>query len=331
MFGIGRISKKVTLWTVIGAVPMIALVLLRGNVGTDTPIYISIIEVYRDNPIDPPQLFEPLFELVLINISLLPIPSWAVLALVSLSTTVLFIRGWIRIEPTLVIFTGVYAQFFVDMTMNGIRYGLAFALIVFGSRFLLEKKMYFFWTFVLAATFVQVSSALLAVLLYFLHEQRWRTVFYTIALVGLVGMSFSDRLLIKIVAYQLEHIPSGLSGLMPLTAIWLTLGVWITDTNARRQATLKIIGLAAISIAFYLLAQVTYAGLRFLQLTLFLSALTFACHLKGSHIRMRHRTAILLIAIGLFLGVMKLRHYSESIDGAQAQFIPYKFYWEDYQ
>ncbi len=330
MFAAGCLLRKPVGWTIIGATPMIFLVLMRGNVGTDTPYYISAIDQIRSSGSNSTEIFEPLFQWILATLGLLPLPSWMILAFVSLSTTLLFFKGWVRIEPSLIVFAGVYSQFFVDMTMNGIRYGLAFSLIVFGSRFLLARKLYIFWAFVLVATFIQISSALLAVLLYFLHLQRWRTVLYGVTLGCLVGLNFSDRLLLKLVAYELESIPGAFSGFMPLASIWLILAIWSLDSHARKKAATKIIGLAIISVAFYGVAQITYAGLRFLQLTLFLSALTLVCHLNVNRMKLHYRSVVFLIVVGMFFGFMKLRHYNVTIDTAPAQYIPYKFYWEDY-
>lgn len=313
--------------TAIGILPMAAVVLLRGNIGTDTPSYISAIELIRDSGADSLQLFEPLFEWLLTTLAILPIPAWGILALVSMLTIFLLVIGWIRIEPSLVMFTWIYAQFFVDMTMNGIRYGLAFSLVVFGSRFLVEKRFFFFWIFVVSATFIQISGALLGVLLYFLHEQRWRSTIYATVVAILVGVSFSERLLLKILAYESEMIPGQFSGVVPLVATFLILAIWISDPNARRRALAKVISLSIMSFLFYGVSQMTYAGLRFQLLVLFLSILTFVCHVFSFKIKLYSRSVIALILIGMLLGAMKLRHFDEG--GDAGNFIPYKFFWEE--
>ncbi len=308
---------------------MIVFALLRGNIGTDTPSYITAIEILRDNGKDALNLFEPLFEWLLNNLAQLPIPAWSVLALISLLTTVLFIFGWVRIEPSLVVFTGVYAQFFVDMTMNGIRYGLAFALIVFASRFLLDKRFNLFWGIALAAAFIQISSVLLTTLLFLLHERRWRSIIYTAGIVCLIAVSFNERLLFKLAIYELEKSPNSFSGILPLISTFSILLFWIFDSGARYRATIAILSLTSLAIAAYVLTQITYAGLRFQLLLQFLTALVFTCHLHVRNIQLKRRSVFGLIIIGILLGGMKLRHFSADVEDAAANYIPYKFFWEE--
>ena len=329
MFGFGRIVRQPTAWFFIGTLPMIALALLRGNVGVDTPNYIGAIEVLREVDGNSYQLFEPLFQWLLSTIGLLPVPAWVVLAIISLTTTTLLIYGWLRVEPSLIIFSGIYAQFFVDMTMNGIRYGLAFSLIVFGANYLLSKRFHVFWIFVLAATFIQFTSAVLGVMLYLLHERRWRALAYAVFFGWLVAISFSDHLLLKIAANELEQIPGALSGVVPLAATWMVLLVWRGDANAKQEALTKIYGIAVLSLVCYGITQLTYAGLRMQQLVLFLTSLTLACHLRGHSISLRRHSVIGLLVIGMVLGTLKLRNFSQSNEDALALFIPYKFIWEE--
>jgi len=331
MFGFGRIVRQPLTWFIIGTLPMIALALLRGNVGVDTPNYIGAIEVLRQTGGESLQLFEPLFQWLLIALGQLPVPAWVVLAMVSLGTTLLLLIGWTRLEPSLIIFSGIYAQFFVDMTMNGIRYGLAFSLIVFGAKFLLSRKFHVFWVFVLAATFIQFTSAVLGVLLYLLHERRWRALGYAGFFGWLVAISFSDHLLLKIAANELEQIPGALSGVVPLAATWMVLFVWRADAHARQQAHMKIYGLALLSVVCYGITQLTYAGLRMQQLVLFLTSLTLACHLHSGAITLRRNSVIALLIIGMLLGTLKLRNFAQSSEDALALFIPYKFIWEERQ
>lgn len=328
MYGLGRITRQQAAWFVVGTIPTVLLVVLRGTVGVDTPNYLGAIDLLRDAD-ESLQLFEPLFEAFIRMLVQLPIASWAVLALVSLTTTVLLLSGWIRIEPRLVIFTSVFTQFFVDMTMNGIRYGLAFAAIVVGANFLLSKRMHLFWGCVIAATMIQLTSGLLGVLLYVLHEGRFRALVYAVLFGALVMLGFSDHLLLKIAANELEQSPSALSGIVPLLATWSVLWTWAADRQAYQGANRKVWGLFALSLLSYGVTQVTYAGLRTQLLIVFLTSLAFACHLRANNLHLLRRTVTILIAISVIFGALKLRNFAHVAEDAKAPFIPYKFIWEE--
>lgn len=328
MFGLGRIirSQRVALF-IVGTLPAVLLVLLRGSVGTDTPMYLQSIDMLRDAG-EPLELFEPLFERLILVTSRIPVDASVVLASFSLAITVLLFVGWLRIEPALILFTGVFSQFFFDMTMNGIRYGLAFSLVVVAATMLLQKQFYRYWLLIAAASLIQLSGGLLGVLLYILHENKWRALVYASLFAAGVLASFSDDLLLKLLANEALQSPGVLSGVAPLLTSTGLLLVWLLDRQVRTNARLKITLLLALTLSTYSVAQVTYAGLRLQQLVLFLISLCFACHLRGYHLRVSKASAGSIILVGVLCGILRLRNFADPGDEAEAPFIPYKFFWE---
>lgn len=327
MYAVGLCISRPGLGAALGALPMLTLALLRGQVGVDTPNYVGAVELLRDLG-EPIELFEPLFERLLLLLSYLPIPPLAVLAIVSTMTALVLMRSWWRLEPAMALFSGVFAMFFVDMTMNGLRYGLAFALVVASACLLVTGRRTGFWLLVGTASMIQISSGLMGLLLFLLHEFRWRAVIYSGLFGFVVLISFSDYLLLKLLANEVLEKPGALSGLSSLGYIGLVLVIWSTDPQARKGASGKILTLLLISAMSYGLTQISYAGLRVQLLVAFLANLAFACHLRQQGKKMARNTIIALIVTGMLFGGLRLRNIAQSEEGVEAPFVPYKFFWE---
>ena len=327
MFGLGLRAGRPGLGAALGALPLLGLALLRGQVGVDTPNYISAVEVLRDAG-EPLEMFEPLFERLLLLLARLPIDPLAVLALVSLLTAVLLLRSWWLVERDMVLFTGIFAVFFVDMTMNGLRYGLAFALVTLAASLLVRGHRLAFWLVVAAASQTQISSGLIGIVLFLFQDFRWRS-FALASLFGVIVIAgFSDYLLLKLVANEVLQKPGALSGLSSLGFIGALLLVWAADGKLREAAVGKIVVLLLLAALTYAVALMSYAGLRLQALVAFLTVLSLACHMYAHRLRPGRRTVVALVAVGIVFGALKLRNLAQSDADAEAPFVPYKFFWE---
>jgi hypothetical protein len=327
MFGLGYRVGRPSLGVALGSLPLLALALLRGQVGGDTPNYVSAVEVLRDAG-EPLEMFEPLFERLLLALAQLPVDPMAVLALVSLLTAVLLLRGWWLVERDMVLFSGIFAVFFIDMTMNGLRYGLAFALIALAASLLVRGHRFFFWVIVAAASMIQISSGLIGIVLFLFQDFRGRSFVLVGLFAAAIAATFSDYLLLKLVANEVLQKPGALSGLSSLGMIGALLLVWGTDRNLRGGAAGKIVVLVLLALIGYGVAQISYAGLRLQALVAFLTALALACHMHTHGLRPGRRTVVALFVVGVLFGALKLRNIAQSDADAEAPFIPYKFFWE---
>lgn len=327
MFGVGKYLRRPNAYIVIGALPMIVLALLRGTVGVDTPNYQNAIDLLREQG-TALHMFEPLFEQILLWLICLPVNTMTVLALITLATTIILFVAWLRLELHPLIFTVVIAQFYVDMTMNGIRYGLAFSIISLAAVMLVSGRKLRFWALVVIASLIHLTSGLLGILLYIVHELRWRALAYAIPFVFLVVVSFSDYVLFKIVANEGLQKPEAFSGLAPLGLTWCLLLAWISDRGIRRYALGKLLLLLLLSLLTYGIAQLTFAGLRLQLLVVFLTCLLLACHQRHYGMEITRRTTIIILLIGILFGALKLRNFAQTDESSDAPFVPYKFYWE---
>src|SRR3546814_16327300 len=72
----------------------------------------------------------------------------------------------------LLMMTIVLPYFLFDMTMNGLRYGLAFSIVALGAAGLARGRLYLFLLCAVIASSIQVTAALLAFCLWTRSEER---------------------------------------------------------------------------------------------------------------------------------------------------------------
>lgn len=330
---IGQVAKRSVLYSAIGLLGLIALVSFRGNVGTDTPYYVSGIDLIRNRGADSIQIFEPGFQIFLSFLSYFPLSPWAILGLIAFASSSILFFGWSRIEPPLSIFSVIVCYFFYDMTMNGVRYGLSFALVVLASSFLVRRQQRLFFLIGSIAVSIQISSILLAALVYFCVERKLRSLIYVFLGASILLFFFYDRLVEKSGFYESQYSPSILSGLVPLAGTSLVLLIWYfenlrqTLVNRFRGWFFSLIFVAAV--LCFIVSQYSYAGLRLQQLILFGALLSFACirYLRSGARYVRYDWG--LYGIAFLLGLARLRSLTEIVPGAPANFLPYVFFWNE--
>lgn len=312
---------------IVGMLPMIALALLRGNVGVDTAFYLFQIRSLLAARQLLGQL-EPLFEATALLFGGITNDARTILALFGLLCTAALIVAGLRLERKPWIFAlAIVPQFYFDMTMNGIRYGISFSLVYLAASFLVLGKRKIYWLVVATATLFQLSGGAMALLLYALVERRWRAIVYGGIGAMIIAVVFRDYLLLKMEAYAFIQIASGTAGLVPLSVCLLTLLLWVVTPALRRDASIMIFTLLALSLMAFFISRFTYAGLRFLELLTFLIFVALACHLRLNNIRLRAPVITMLCLIGVIGFAFKLRNF-QSGEYLESPFIPYHFYWE---
>lgn len=312
----------------IGMLPMIAVALLRGNVGTDTAYYLSQIRVVSAAG----QLtgtFEPLFDAIILAFSGFFDDPRLVLALFGALTTFVLVAGGLRLERKPWIFAlAILPQFYFDMTMNGIRYGLAFSFVYLAATYLVQGRHMRYWLLIAIATSFQLSGGALGLMLYALIERRWRAMIYCGVIAVIVMVVFRDYLAYKMEAYSSLEAESGTAGLGPLVISLMTLAFWMTRGSLRRGTELMVATLFLLTVFSFALSRFTYAGIRLQQLIVFLIFIALACHVRIFHLRLRSTTVLALFVIGALGFAMKLRNFQDGAYLYDSPFIPYHFYWE---
>lgn len=323
-------ARNQRIWFFLASVPMIGLVFLRRDmIGVDIPMYELSIDAIRVSGTYT-YTFEPLFEYAIRFLSLRISDSSVVLAVFSALTTLLLYWGSYRIErkPFLLAFC-IVPYFYLDMTMNGIRYGLAFSMVVCGAQFLIKGRRYLYFFLAVAASLIQLSSVILAIMLLMLIEKRWRMMFVAIVWVTIIYYFSADYLQLKFDANKSLEAQSITSGLAPLLLSMLTLAAFWFNRNFKKVAAVQILILGAFSIGGYVLTQFTYAGLRIQLLNLFLIFVFCACIVNIHNIKINKKTVLVILLIGLVGAIFRLKNFYSEAGQGDAPFAPYYFIWEN--
>lgn len=306
-------------------VPAFFMVVLRGDVGTDTASYMRIIEGFSSEFPNENGEVELGFEFVSKSLLYFGLSSRAVVVAFSWSICALIIFAFSRSKDDVLIFALlVFPIFFYDMTMNGLRYGLSFcfAKIAYDSIESDQKK-----TFIIT-TLLSVSFHLSGFILLTLLIARRLNVKKLLG-VGVVSclllMLFFDRLLYKLAAYGDLQAPGDLSGLAPLVLFSL---IYISVVIMSFKDVMYLTFLLILEIAFFALAKFTYAGLRFQFVILF----ALFCTLPKCYVMRSGNRGIFLCVIfyiGMLGFVSKSRNMIDGSDSGESPFIPYHFFWEE--
>ncbi len=115
--------------------PLILMVILRGTVGTDTSVYLQIIEGLSETGVavsgfakTPISGWGELTFLVKSLLYFTPNPAVIIVIIASLTTSILIWTASLSTQAKWVFALCIVPIFYLDMTMNGLRYGLAFAI-----------------------------------------------------------------------------------------------------------------------------------------------------------------------------------------------------------
>lgn len=305
--------------------PSVALVLLKGNVGSDTGVYLDIVERIANSSVSFSDIeveigFFFLVKSILIIIS----DERLIVNIISALIAIYLIYTFSKTKISILVFMSlVFSIFYFDMTMNGLRYGLAFILAKNSSDEFDQKNKKIAVVLAATAISIQISSFMLLILL----RMRFFTKTDLIILIGFISGFFyllSDKLLFKYLMYAESNAPDGYSGLLPLL-ISLTLIssiYFITGKIAKYPIILLVFEL----LSFYL-TSFTYAGLRFQLLVLF-SIFCWLTTLEFSSTLAIKKIAFVFIIIGIVGFVGKMRNFESEKTDSGSPFIPYHFIWD---
>jgi EpsG family len=321
-------SRYLQNWLLVASIPMISLVFLRGQVGVDLLMYEQAVDLIRAvNTYT--FTFEPLFEYAILLFAQQIDNSFVILAIFSAFTTIFLYLGSFKIEdkPYVLAF-GIIPYFYFDMTMNGIRYGLAFSIIFYGAQFLVKGKEKIFLGIAILAASIQVSSILLASLLYLLVGMRWRIFFGSVLGAVIVYLLLGEYLQLKLDENKSLAIESSTAGVAPLLLSLTALGACWMDKNARKTIGIPIVFLIIFSLLSYSITQITYAGLRFQQLNLYLIFLYIACVVNQKKLHFSNNLIITFIFLSILSSGFRLKNFYNDAGQGDAPFAPYQFGWE---
>jgi hypothetical protein len=308
---------------------MFALVWLRGNVGVDLPMYVQSIELIQlANGYT--FLFEPGFELLILGLSSIASEHATVAKMIAtLTTVILFLGKWRTKTAYQVLGLGIIPYFYLDMTINGLRYGLAFAITLISLHGLMANQRFRYTLTALTAASMQISSLYLTGLLQTLLKPSRNYILLALPIIAIIALIGTDYLFQKATANVGLSKPGMTAGVAPLLlSIIVLIGCWI-DNLVRTNNRAKLLILFVLTLVTYGITQFSYAGLRFQQLNYFL-VLLFLIYSSEQTRRNRSKTLLLALILASILSTaFRLNNFYSEAGIGDAPFAPFRFYWQE--
>ena len=304
----------------------IVFVVFRGDVGTDTANYLAMAQkIDVDSGVELVDLdVEVGFYWLLKGLVFLFSDPRIAINSISFFIAIYSLHLFSRSDEEFLVFALLlFPVFFFDMTMNGLRYGLAFLLAKHASdEYRLGNKSKSI-IYLAGSVGFQLSGVLVFFLLW-MDKFKISTFILSLLFAIVFYLIFQERLDSKFAAYAQLQSPGVLSGTLPLLLfVACLLNLYLMSPEIGR----KFIPLLIFEVLAFVVAKFTYAGLRLQLLVLFV----FFCSI--SSIDQRAWTKKKMVAIPLFfliglLGFMgSLKHYVEDISTPPSPFLPYHFFW----
>lgn len=323
---IGLSLDKLRVATIIAFIPMFVLIAGRGMVGTDSAIYVQSFDIIRYQGMLASN-FEPGFTLLIEVLNWFFRDSFDVLIVLGSATALIMLCAGLLLERSPLLFLTIIMPFFlIDMTINGLRYGLAFAIVALGAAAFARGSLRTFILCGIIAASIQVSSVLLAIGLWALVEVRIKTFIGAALGIVIVLFVFGSYLEDKVSKNTDVSGIGGLSGIIPLVAtIVIVVAVQYSDRPAL-QSKIPIFAILIMQIVSFGVARFYYAGLRFQTLFVFLLYLFISMSIRRSSVEINGERVLTgsLLAVLVLCSVSRLSNFREDNSGL-SPFNPFYF------
>lgn len=305
----------------VGLIPATLVVILRGLTGTDTYTYLTMLNSTSYEIDENYYNVELAFLMYIRIIRFFDISPQIALNFFGLLICIFSYINFSKYKNYFIIFSSlIFPVFFYDMTMNGVRYGLAFILSV---PFILEltsnvfkitrNKIY------LILAILNHNSVLTFIFFKIMPHLNVRNFIFSMILASGIFYLIQDYLLLKFNDYSNSESPGVMSGLQPLILMILIciLNSIFCINNFKRNFYMLFLQLF-----FYGITQISYAGIRFQFAVLFFMMVLLAT----DEIYKNYKVYLfLLYSIG-FLGFMlKSRNMVDGFGIGMSPFLPYTF------
>ncbi len=306
---------------------MFALVWLRGSVGVDLPMYIQSIEMIQESK-SYKFIFEPGFETLILTLGqIVNSPMITVNIIATITTALILKTDWQTKTAYQTIGLGVIPYFYLDMTMNGLRYGLAFAIIIGSLNSFVRAERFRNTLATLLAVATQVSSLYLSAMLQMMIKSNWRYFLFALAIFPVIFLMGSGYFLIKAsVNFELAK-PSISAGIAPLfLSLVILAGCWSSEKILNYFRVILVI-LFILSLCTYVATQFSYAGLRLQQMNYFLILLFVIYSAEVLKVKTSWLLSVALILVAVFGSILRLNNFHSEAGVGEAPFVPYKLFW----
>lgn len=303
-------------------IPAVIIVTMRGLVGTDTYTYLYFFQQSEWDIKENRSNLEFGFIIYLKIVTYLEILPQKALNLFSLIICIIIYTNFSRSKSAFIIFSSlIFPVFFYDMTMNGIRYGMAFVLAVpfivepIKDIFKINKNKIY-----MVLAMLNHNSVLTFIFFKIFVNLNIKNFIFGLLASTVVFYLLQDYLILKFNNYSELDSPNALSGIQPLVIMFLLV---IINSNFFKLNTNRNIYLFILQMCFYGLTQFTYAGLRFQFATLFFMMVLMINDRDCKNYNL-YIASIYLVG---FLGfLLKMRNMLDSYGIGFSPFLPYAFY-----
>lgn len=323
---LGESRRALWLW----AVPLFLLVGLRGNVGTDTDTYRTAFEdlLFGDLAY---QTFEGgflVFARFLLGVTRDPVVAVNVLSVV---IAAIILGAALRLERDPIVFILVLAPaFLLDMSMNGLRYGLAFGLAAHAICDFEQGKNLRGAALALAAVGAHASAGLVLPVVAVALNTNLRVKVAVLMACLAVLYFFGEAIALKMVDYEFLVPPTAWSGVAPLAITLSTLILIVHERRVWPHVSLwPVLGFFLLALATYGLARLTYAGIRFQFLVLFCVLVFLQVMVSRLREPIPRRVLVAMWLIGLLAFSFKMRNFFDDYGVGPSPFLPYVAVFED--
>lgn len=306
-----------------GFFPAILVVILRGLTGTDTYTYLTFLSATQQQVDENYYNIELGFLLYTRLINFLEIDAQVALNFFGFVICILLYINLSKTKHAFIIFSSlIFPIFFYDMTMNGVRYGLAFVLAV---PFILEpidkiikinkNKVSFL------LSILNHNSALIFVFFKLISYLNLKNFILFLIVSSSAFFIMQDYLLLKFNDYSSYESPGALSGLQPLILMLLII---VLNSTFFRENIKRNFFLFFLQLYFYGITQISYAGIRLQFAVLFFMVIFL---ILDQYCKNYKLYIFFLYLIGILGFAFKSRNMLDGYGVGFSPFLPYSFFW----
>lgn len=327
-----RTYPKTRLIYFLGFLYIAFIVIFRGNVGTDTGNYESIIaNISLNNWLKQPT--ELGFNLLVALLNLLGFSSVITLRILTAIYISLIIPLLITSEKNIRQFIAI---FFIPATiyifsMNALRVGIAINLLLISLNLFQKKRNVSLVVFLIAISFHVTVSLIIPILFLFQknNSKKIITAFSLTLLLFAGGAIYYEHIYNKLILYSNYSSPNLASGLSDVILFILFLRFfYLYPTNRHFKIGFSCVATLLIAMSF-IIAKFSYGGLRILQLYTLLLPYTFLyiSNLRYGMFILNKKLFYSLYLTSIIATIFTLRNFIDS-SGQAYGFIPYSFIFQ---
>ena len=302
----------------VGLIPAIFICSFRGLVGQDTGLYLYWISLPSDE-----SSLEIGFKIYAYIVQLFEINYQYAINFIGFTISIILFFFLSKSKHHFLIFVFlIFPIFYYDMTMNGIRYGLAFSLSI---PFILESQSNFLKIttskfFYFLALLNHNSSSLFLTLKLSLNLKFKYFVFLLISSAAIFYFLY-EYILKKFNDYSNEALPGAFSGIQPLV---LSILVVLINNYFFTKNITRNLYILSIQLLCFLITQFSWAGIRFQFLVLFFLLILI---INDKYCKNYSTYMLLLFFVGLIGFLFKIRNMLNYYGEPPTPFLPYLFIW----